>query len=85
MHKRKSQSIFQPFIIQRHLTAINRDKLSTPFQKLAQHDYLNGKYSILDYGCGKGDHARELEAHGLDINRWVLVHYSDGRQQPVIL
>lgn len=65
--------------IQRHLTAINRDKLSAPFQKLAQHDYLSGKYSVLDYGCGKGDDARELEAHGLDINSWDPVHKPDGK------
>ena len=31
-------------------------------QILARHDYLNGDQSILDYGCGKGDDIRELEA-----------------------
>ncbi|MFT7680903.1 MAG: hypothetical protein ACI935_000336 [Moritella dasanensis] len=66
-------------IIQRHRTAINRDKLSAPFQKLAQHDYLNGNYSVFDYGCGKGDDARELEAHGLDINSWDPVHNPEGK------
>ena len=65
--------------IQRHLTAINRDKLSAPFKKLAQHDYLNGSYSVFDYGCGKGDDARELEAHGLDINSWDPVHKPEGK------
>lgn len=68
-----------PVIIQRHRTAINRDKLSAPFQKLAQHDYLNGHYSVFDYGCGKGDDARELEAHGLDINSWDPVHKPESK------
>lgn len=64
--------------IARHLTAINRDKLSAPFQKLARNNLLNGDYSIFDYGCGKGDDAKELEAHGLDINSWDPVHKPEG-------
>jgi DNA phosphorothioation-associated putative methyltransferase len=63
-----------PKTIARHLTAINRDKLSAPFQKLARHNFLDGDYSIFDYGCGKGDDAKELEAHGLNINSWDPVH-----------
>tara|TARA_R110001583_G_scaffold47238_2_gene147984 strand:+ start:607 stop:2682 length:2076 start_codon:yes stop_codon:yes gene_type:complete len=64
----------EPKTIARHLTAINRDKLSAPFQKLARHNFLDGDYSIFDYGCGKGDDAKELEAHGLNINSWDPVH-----------
>jgi DNA phosphorothioation-associated putative methyltransferase len=66
--------------IQRHLTAINRDRLSAPFQKLAKFGYLNGDYSIQDYGCGLGDDVRELEASGLNINAWDPVHKPDGQQ-----
>lgn len=65
-------------VIARHLTAINRDKLSAPFQKLARNNLLNGDYSILDYGCGKGDDTKELEAHGLNINSWDPVHKPEG-------
>jgi DNA phosphorothioation-associated putative methyltransferase len=68
--------------IARHLTAINRDKLSVPFQKLARNSLLNGDYSILDYGCGKGDDAKELEAHGLNINSWDPVHKPEGEKIP---
>ncbi|MGB0938522.1 MAG: DNA phosphorothioation-associated putative methyltransferase [Colwellia sp.] len=68
--------------IARHLTAINRDKLSAPFQKLARHNFLSGDYSILDYGCGKGDDANELEAHGLNINSWDPVHRPEGKKIP---
>jgi len=70
----------KPNIIARHLTAITRDKLSAPFQKLARHNFLDGKYSIFDYGCGKGDDAKELEAHGININCWDPVHNPDGEK-----
>lgn len=66
--------------VERHLTAINRDKLSAPMQLLARHDYLNAKYSVFDYGCGKGDDVRELEAHGLNITAWDPVYRQDGEK-----
>lgn len=56
--------------IERYRTAIDRNQLSQPMQCLARHDYLNGEFSIFDYGCGKGDDLRELEAHGLDAKGW---------------
>lgn len=62
--------------IERHKTAIDRNQLSQPMQILAKHDYFNGDWSIFDYGCGKGDDARELEAHGLNINSWDPVYNS---------
>ncbi len=60
--------------IDRHKTAIDRNQLSQPMQILAKHDYLNGDWSIFDYGCGKGDDVRELEAHGININSWDPVY-----------
>ena len=71
----------EPQTIKRHLTAINRDRLSAPFQKLAKYGYLNGDHSILDYGCGLADDATELEAHGLNINAWDPVHRPNGNKQ----
>ncbi len=56
--------------VERHKTAINRHQLSQPVSLLARHNYLNGDYSIFDFGCGKGDDVRELEAHGLNVNKW---------------
>lgn len=58
------------FSVNRHLTAIDRNKLSKPMQMLATHSYLEGDYDVLDYGCGKGDDIRELEAHGIDVCGW---------------
>ena len=56
--------------IHRYKTAISRDKLSVPMFTLARLGYLNGDYSILDYGCGKGDDIHELEAHEIDCIGW---------------
>lgn len=63
-----------PESIDRHKTAIDRNHLSKPMQVLARHGYFDGEPSILDYGCGKGDDVRELEAHGIDIIGWDPVH-----------
>lgn len=64
--------------IDRHLTAIDRNKLSQPMQILARHNYLSGDYSVLDYGCGKGDDLREIEAHGINCSGWDPVHNPEG-------
>ena len=61
-------------VIDRHLTAIDRSQLSTPMKILANNGFLKGEHSILDYGCGKGDDIRELEAHGIDAIGWDPVH-----------
>jgi len=63
--------------IDRHKTAIDRNQLSAPMQILAKHGYLDGDYSILDYGCGKGDDITELEAHGIDCVGWDPIHRPD--------
>ena len=64
--------------VERHKTAIDRNQLSSPMQILARHNYLNGEFTVLDYGCGKGDDLREIEAHGIDISGWDPVHFPDG-------
>ncbi|MDH5413390.1 MAG: DNA phosphorothioation-associated putative methyltransferase, partial [Flavobacteriaceae bacterium] len=76
----ESSSNIADITIERHLTAIDRNKLSAPMQILARHNYFDGSFSVLDYGCGKGDDVRELEAHGLHINAWDPVHRSDGNK-----
>jgi len=65
--------------IERHKTAINRNQLSHPMQVLARHHYLNGEFSVFDYGCGKGDDIRELEAHGIDVSGWDPVYRPNER------
>ncbi len=56
--------------IDRHRTALVRHELSAPMKTLAKHGFLQGDYSIFDYGCGRCDDLRELEAHGLDVLGW---------------
>lgn len=56
--------------IDRHKTALVRHELSSPMKHLAKQGYLNGDYSVFDYGCGRGDDLRELQAHGLDALGW---------------
>lgn len=56
--------------IARHLTALSRSNLSAPMQCLARHGFLNGEYSVFDYGCGKGDDIRNLTANGISVSGW---------------
>jgi len=63
--------------IQRHKTALSRDKLSLPLFLIAQKGYLDGRFSILDYGCGRGDDLRELKAHGVNCHGWDPAHDPD--------
>jgi DNA phosphorothioation-associated putative methyltransferase len=67
---RTSASNNETKVIERHKTAIVRHALSAPMKTLAKHSYLNGDYSIFDYGCGLQDDLRELQAHGLDALGW---------------
>ena len=83
LHKQENNESKESIIlpegsIERHKTAIDRNSLSQPMQILARHNYLSGDFSVLDYGCGKGDDLRELEAHGLDIIGWDPVHRTEG-------
>lgn len=68
--------------IARHKTALSRDKLSVPLFLIAQRGYLNGDYTVLDYGCGKGDDLRELEQHGVDCIGWDPAHRPDVDLEP---
>jgi len=56
--------------IQRERTAIFRDRLSTPMQMLLKHEFLDGEYSVFDYGCGRGDDLRALESQGIAACGW---------------
>ncbi|MCG6414371.1 DNA phosphorothioation-associated putative methyltransferase [Vibrio fluvialis] len=72
-----SSATEQDLGIDRHKTAIVRHELSGPMKTLAKQGYLDGRFSIFDYGCGRGDDLRELEAHGLDALGWDPVFSPD--------
>lgn len=68
--------------IHRHLTAIDRNSLSSPMQSLFRHNYFEGKYSILDYGCGKGDDIRILADHEIEVVGWDPVYFPENKLKP---
>jgi DNA phosphorothioation-associated putative methyltransferase len=66
----KEQSLSSDIEIHRHRTAISRQHLSAPFQILDKFGYLNGDYSIFDYGCGRGEDLKLLGDMGIDAEGW---------------
>lgn len=71
----------QEHVVERHKTALSRDALSAPMKTLARHGYLEGDYSVFDYGCGRGDDLRELEAHGITATGWDPNWRAEGEKQ----
>lgn len=64
-------------LVQRHRTAISRDRLSRPMYMLQQRGFFDGAYGILDYGCGRGDDLTELQLNDVDCIGWDPVHRPD--------
>lgn len=56
--------------ILRYKTALVRYALSSPMQQLWRHGYLDGKHSIFDYGCGRGDDVRSLVEREISASGW---------------
>ncbi len=56
--------------VERHRTALTRYSLSTPMQLLAKHDFLEGKHTIFDYGCGKGSDVEILTKNNITTHGW---------------
>lgn len=54
----------------RHRTALSRCGFSAPVQSLARHGFLDGRFGLFDYGCGRGDDVRGLRENGLTANGW---------------
>ena len=63
--------------IQRHRTVIVRQSFSVPMKLLEKHGFLNGEYSIFDYGCGRGDDVRLLQLRGINVTGWDPYWRSD--------
>lgn len=68
--------------IQRWRTAKTRRGLSTPFKALAAHGYLEGAYTLMDYGCGRGDDLRATVAQGVDAVGWDPHWHPGGPKRP---
>ncbi|TVR64217.1 MAG: DNA phosphorothioation-associated putative methyltransferase [Candidatus Competibacteraceae bacterium] len=64
----------------RQLTALTRSGFSAPVQSLARHGFLDGRFSLFDYGCGRGDDVRGLTQNGLPAAGWDPYYAPD---QPI--
>jgi DNA phosphorothioation-associated putative methyltransferase len=67
-------------VVLRHRTALQRYSLSTPMQALFRHGYLDGRATVFDYGCGRGDDVRILKELGLDVAGWDP-HFAAGNEK----
>lgn len=54
----------------RQLTALVRYGFSAPVQTLARYGFLDGRHTVFDYGCGRGDDVRGLTENGLAASGW---------------
>lgn len=68
--------------IQRDRTAISRTQFSAPMQLLSRLGYLEGQYSVCDYGCGRGDDLEILDSLGVDAVGWDPNHRPEGERLP---
>ncbi|TMQ20801.1 MAG: DNA phosphorothioation-associated putative methyltransferase [Deltaproteobacteria bacterium] len=67
--------------VQRHKTALTRYSLSTPMQALWRHGFLAGNHTVCDYGCGRGDDLRALQANAIDAVGWDPHWAPDGKRR----
>jgi len=56
--------------VERHRTALTRSNFSAPIQALIRFGYLDGSFSIFDYGCGRGDDLHGLKENNIDAEGW---------------
>lgn len=66
----------------RQLTALVRYGFSAPVQMLARHGFLDGRYGLFDYGCGRGDDLRGLAENGLIAAGWDPYYAPDQTLHP---
>ena len=68
--------------IERERTALRRTGLSSPLQHLLRFGFLDGRYSLFDYGCGRGDDLRVLERMNVPASGWDPVFRPDAPREP---
>lgn len=61
--------------IERHKTAIRRNKLSRPVTLLLEANLLNNSTSFFDYGCGHGQDLEILDKNGFQLINGFDPHY----------
>ncbi len=68
--------------IARHRTAQRRTELSSPVRHLLDLGFLDGRFSLLDYGCGRGDDLRLLNEMDIAASGWDPVFRPDAEVNP---
>lgn len=65
----------------RHRTAIFRTELSRPLKMAVEDGVIDDRTTVMDYGCGRGDDVRLLNARGLDCVGWDPTHAPGGMRR----
>ena len=60
--------------LSRHKTAISRSDLSRPVKLALADGLVTPEFPLFDYGCGKGDDLRQLQAMGYQASGWDPNH-----------
>jgi len=68
-------------IICRHKTAIRRLEFSRPIQIALDSGLIRTDWTVLDYGCGKGDDLRGLSSRGVECWGWDPIYSPDSTIQ----
>ncbi|MBV9449970.1 MAG: DNA phosphorothioation-associated putative methyltransferase [Streptosporangiaceae bacterium] len=68
--------------VARHRTAMSRSSLSRPLATAAADQLLAPGSSVFDYGCGRGDDLRHLQALGYAADGWDPAHRPHAERQP---
>lgn len=67
-------------VIERHRTAMIRYGFSAPIQSLSRYGYLDGSYSVFDYGCGRGSDLQGLIDNDIDASGWDPYYAPDNEK-----
>jgi DNA phosphorothioation-associated putative methyltransferase len=70
-----------PVSIERHKSAMRRQHLSQPLQAIQKYGYLSGSFTIMDYGCGRGDDVFLLQKMSVTAHGWDPYFHSTGKKE----
>lgn len=68
--------------VARHRTAMSRTTLSRPLATAVADQLLNPGVFVFDYGCGRGDDLRHLQALGYAADGWDPTHRPHADRRP---
>jgi DNA phosphorothioation-associated putative methyltransferase len=78
--KKIMSSAGMPAEILRYRTAITRVSLARPLRLAIEVGLIEKNTRVLDYGCGRGDDLRELQAQGIQCYGWDPIYRPEGER-----